>query len=371
MILFISIATVLYLVLMVSFTFGYNRLKTNDNLEAEDIKVSIIIPFRDEEENLPKLIMDLKNQNYPSNNFELVFVNDHSEDSGLNILEKLLSECSLNYQILYLKESFGKKEAIRFGINHSNGELIITTDADCSMGKYWIRTLVGSYEEEKADLIIGPVKAINPRGILQKLLSLELDSIIAIGGAASGLNKAFICNGANMAFPKTLFNELNPYAGNIDLLTGDDVFLLYKLKEKKNKDAKIIFLKSELALVSTILPTTLSALINQRIRWFSKVKRYRDRDSILISFIIGIINLALFACFIGSILGLFDPILLLSFLAFKWLVDVLFLISVKNPRIYKNLFISLLLSIIYPLYSIGIAILSIFVRVNWKGRKIS
>ncbi|MEI9943927.1 MAG: glycosyltransferase [Chitinophagaceae bacterium] len=97
------------------------------------IKISVIIPARNEEENIGKLLNALNEQTYPKESFEIIVVDDHSEDGTTNIVSTFP-----RVKLISLKDdniNSYKKKAIETGIAAATGELIVTTDADCEPGK--------------------------------------------------------------------------------------------------------------------------------------------------------------------------------------------------------------------------------------------
>ena len=115
--------------------------------------VSVIIACRNEDQNILKLISCLKKQNFDKKKLELIFINDHSEDKTLELLEK--SQKNWSYlEVINLKDSItGKKNAIREGIKVAAGDIILCTDADCEMGERWIETIIKYFEDPNCRFI--------------------------------------------------------------------------------------------------------------------------------------------------------------------------------------------------------------------------
>ncbi len=132
---------------------------------ASDIKVTVIIPARNEALHIVNCLDSLLAQSYPKEFTEIVVVNDFSTDNT----PMLVAEHPLSCKLINLSDHISgfinsyKKKAIETGIAHSSGELIICTDADCSMGKDWIRVLASAYQKEHLQFIAAPVKIIIKR----------------------------------------------------------------------------------------------------------------------------------------------------------------------------------------------------------------
>ncbi len=297
------------------------RLNPYNPKSAASSYVSVVIACRNEEARLPALLRCISEQDYPKQLFEVIVVDDNSEDKTF---ETALENKDPLRLFVMKNRGNGKKDAIKTGINGSQGKLIITTDADCLMGNGWIRAISSFFYESRADMIICPVQigaGTGLFGVFQELEYLGLQGITA-GTARAG--NAIMCNGANLAFTReAYFNNLNGL--HFELASGDDVFLLHSLK--KEPDTKIHWLESADALVTTSASPTFGAFLNQRKRWISKWKFYDDRDTNFI----GIITLS------AILLQLSVMTALIFDFHFIWLLSaILVLKSVPDYLIIQN-----------------------------------
>jgi poly-beta-1,6-N-acetyl-D-glucosamine synthase len=312
---------------------------------ASSTYVSVIIACRNEETMLPALLSSISGQDYSRELFEVIIVDDNSEDNTFEAAVQYKDSLRL---IALKNNGRGKKEAIKTGVDVSSGRLIITTDADCTMGKSWLKTIASFYDEYRPGMIICPVQIKSCRGffgIFQELEYLGLQGITA-GTAVAG--NGIMCNGANLAFTR------EAYLGNIDslrfeLASGDDVFLLHGIK--KNTDSKILWLESADALVTTAASPTFGSFLKQRKRWISKWRFYADSYT----------NLTAIITFSALMLQLLIMIALFFDFSFFWLFSVVFLLkSVPDYLIIRNVkaryarkpvkYWFLFAQLIYPLY---------------------
>ena len=105
------------------------RKKSINNFQSFDKKVSVLIPVRNEENNLSSLLQSLKNQSY--SNYEIILIDDHSSDGTFDWMVKVAIE-NKDIIVCQLPNSLhGKKNAIEQGIKAASGEIILTTDSDC------------------------------------------------------------------------------------------------------------------------------------------------------------------------------------------------------------------------------------------------
>jgi cellulose synthase/poly-beta-1,6-N-acetylglucosamine synthase-like glycosyltransferase len=364
----ISIIFIAYTILIGGLILGNFRLVHSEITNSPKTKVSIIIAFKDEERNLEKLLRCLMSQDYSSDLLELIFVNDHSIDNGEEKLKLLSKSSPFLVKNLNLDKGEGKKKAIDFGIESSNGEFIITTDADCFMNPKWVLSLVSEFESTKASFIAGPVGLTSNNSFVENVLQLEFSALIASTSGGFGTNRPIMCNGANLGFTRKVYDELKPYESNAKQASGDDVFFLHQVK----KNGLVMgFVNSRDALVSTKGSNRIIEFINQRIRWAGKSKAYRDIDTILVGLIVTLTNLVLLLSFFCFLIWELSFVNLSGLFLFKSILDIALIYSAKNWTLTKNIILnSLLLSFIYPFYSVGIALLSLAYKPKWKGRKI-
>ncbi|OEK01764.1 hypothetical protein BFP97_09670 [Roseivirga sp. 4D4] len=352
-----------YLLFLLVLIVVWNTWKL-DPRPYQEIPISVIIPFRNEEKNLFKLVKSLSEQGHRV--FEVVFVNDHSEDEGLNLLRELLQEVSFDYQIHTLKDTFGKKEAIKAGIEMANNDLIVTTDADCAAGSKWLEEISSRFQDEHIQMVVGPV-VLTGNSFWQKMQSLEFASLIGTGGVFLRMGLPLMANGANLAYRKAAFKKVDGFNGIDSTPSGDDELLMHKVNQEFPNGIK--FQKSIGSVVSTEASEGWSAFRQQRLRWASKWRvglRFATILSALLIFIVQLIQLWLFY-------NLFDPgdnlQLIASLLFFKLLIEFIFLWSIGHTFGQKMNGIAFIVNyLLYPLYAIYFGIAANFGKFKWKGR---
>ncbi|NOQ26861.1 MAG: glycosyltransferase [Bacteroidales bacterium] len=347
------------------YTCGWLRLKTiNTPADVINNNISIVIACRNEEQNISTLLIALINQTYNKENTEIVIVDDNSEDDTIKIIDNYKEKYEFIKLFKLPEAKTGKKEAIAFGIKNSQSEIIITTDADCTMENDWLYTMINYYYQFKPKLLVGPVTFKNEKNIFSQLQALEFLSLVGSGAGAIGINRAIMSNGANLLFEKSAFLDSNLH---YNYTSGDDVFLMLHVKKKYKK--AIQFIKSKNAIVYTKAEKSIRIFFNQRVRWTSKSKAYRDFDIIFTAIIVTLTNLALVFSLSFSIWNFtfFRTFLILFIL--KSIFDLSILIPVsKFFHQQKLLWLFLPLQIIYPVYIILTVIFGLIGNFNWKGR---
>ena len=334
--------------------------------------VSVIIPVRNEAANILNLLQDLETQQYPKQLFEVVVVDDHSTDETLKLIHQYNLGSTMSMNVLSLGDVPGislKKGAVKYGVENATGDLLVFTDGDCSVGPDWLRLFAYTYETQKPYFISGPVCFRDTRTVFERMQLVEFASLIGIGGASLALNRPNMCNGANLAYPKIVFNEVGGFDGNEGIASGDDEFLLHKVHKKF--PGRAVFLKSPKAVVYTSACKSLITFLSQRVRWASKWRAYQSIEVQLVALAVFLVN---FLLFLSIPLVLFGHLPLHIFLGAyftKFAIDFLFLeriLGFLNKRGY--IWHMLPLQLVYIPYVVFTGIGGLFGRYRWKGRTI-
>jgi cellulose synthase/poly-beta-1,6-N-acetylglucosamine synthase-like glycosyltransferase len=376
--LLLFIICLLYLILIVSYAFFFSKaieLEITDTID-NPLKVSVIIPARNEAHCIGNILNLLKNQTYPSEFIEIIIVDDDSTDDTYKIVNSFSEQNSLlNCKILRISENKSnikyKKQAVSKAISISEGDLIITTDADCSVGPDWIKCIVTAYKKTNAKMLVGMVAYHNDNTVFEKMQHLEFLSLIASGIAAIQSGFPIMCNGANLIYEKIAYHDVNGFYSNDKFASGDDVFLLLKIKKYFGNNS-IFALTDPRTLVYTQASKTLKDFTNQRLRWASKTSGYRDINILLVAGIVFVFNLGILICFLY---GIIDPdffVYALIMIVFKIVVDFPILHRITLYMNRKDLLKYYIpLQILYFPYILIIGVLSNFISYRWKGRIIS
>lgn len=328
--------------------------------------LSVIIAVRNEAATIGHLLDDLSNQNYPKDKFEIIVVNDHSEDGTIQVVEKKIIN-STNVNIV-VNEGEGKKLAITTGVRLSKGEIIITTDADCRVGANWLETINDSFSNESIKMVFGPVKMQRENSFFSRLQTIEFSSLIGTGAATWAMGTPTMCNGANLAFQKEVFFEVDEYLGNYQIASGDDEFLMRKIWQKYPEGIR--FNNSKESIVSTIPHPTLVGFIDQRLRWAGKWKFNKDLKSKLLAVYIFIFQLSVLSLPFFVLMEYVSLRTAIFFLFVKAIVEFLFIRAVTSWLSIKWDWLSfIVLQFVYPFYAVCIGLFSSFLMPSWKGRK--
>ncbi|XZF14679.1 glycosyltransferase [Chitinophagaceae bacterium MMS25-I14] len=369
--------TVLYAGLMLSYRRGWEKQQeftvTESRFSEEDISVTIVIPARNEAANIGKCIASVLQQDYPPHLYEVIVIDDHSSDDTAAIVSAFNLP---NVRCLKLADYLApgeilnayKKKALATGIANSTGELIITTDADCTVPPFWLRTIVSCYRKERPVMIIAPVDFTSDESLLQLFQSIDFMSMQGITVASHILKMGNMCNGANLAFSRSAFYEVNGYKGTEHLASGDDYLLMMKMQQ--HFPGCITCLKSPDAIVSTAPQPSWKGFLQQRIRWSSKSGKYDDKNLTAVLILVYLFNLSFVPLlfFAGWLQAIY---LLLAMLTVKTAVELYYLWPVSlffKKR--KQLAYYPLLQPLHIAYIVLAGFLGMAGVYQWKGRSV-
>lgn len=378
------LAMVYYAGHIILFTAGWFRLERFHSEKGyhQSVSVSLVIPFRNESGIADKLrayaemMKERVESAYPTATFtETIGVDDHSEGEFRSEVEAFLDSNTLDsIRILRLADlgvPGSKKSAVTEGVKAARGQLILVTDADCNAGRGWITELLSYYEQTRKQLIAGPVRLAEGKGF--GFQHLEFLGLVGAGAGAIGAGKPIYCNGANMAFSREAFLAVDGYRGNENYRSGDDVFLMHKIKKHYSADS-IGFIKSRDAVVTAAPAAGLRAFLLQRIRWGSKSKGYRDPMAISTALSVGLFNgmLALWLAGTGItfLSGSRVSFIPLAALLVKTVIDLPLMIAITGFMKQRKLLRAYpLYQLVYPFYILAAVLGSLFISPDWKGRK--
>jgi cellulose synthase/poly-beta-1,6-N-acetylglucosamine synthase-like glycosyltransferase len=330
---------------------------------------------RNEAEHITECIQSVLQQSYPAHLFEVIMVDDYSTDPTIRHA-KMIEDDRL--KIINLMNYFGdageyipnKKKAITIGIKNAKGKIIVTTDGDCIVPKEWLTTLINFYKSHEFKFITSPVFMAPPKNFVGLFQQIDVISMMGITGGTIANHYPTMCNGANLLFEKSAFEAVEGFKGNIDIPTGDDIFLMQKI-EAKYQNA-VGFCKSELATVQTKPEYKFSDFVAQRVRWTSKSTNFQKGGVTLILTYAYIVNLMLI------LLGLlaFNPtpmawLPVAVLFATKFFIDFVF--NAALTHFFKRkilLFLFPIFEICHVFYVVAIGVLGLTGKYSWKDRRV-
>lgn len=352
----------IYILFIGQLIYGLNRMKRFSRKEfTPKTSFTIVVPFRNEKENLPNLLHSISLLNYPKELVEIILVDDDSEE--VFSFQDLVFSLKVIKNIR--KSNSPKKDAIETAIQVAKNDWIITTDADCLIQKDWLTTFDQYIQENEVEMVASGVCYVPKSGFLSAFQNLDFLSLQGATIGSFGIEKPFMCNGANFAYSKTFFKELNGFQGNETIASGDDVFLLQKAVSAAPK--KVGFLLAKESIVATKPVETWTELFQQRVRWASKSTGYSSVYGKLLALVVFVGNLAWIVSFLLWLTSVLDQNIFMLFVALKFLIDFILIYKTANFFELKLQYV-LASSLLYPFFSVSVAMYSLFGKYNWKGR---
>jgi cellulose synthase/poly-beta-1,6-N-acetylglucosamine synthase-like glycosyltransferase len=364
MILFLLGIVIVYVLTISWLIYGFTKINHFEFIGLPPkTSFSIIVPFRNEAENLPFLLESFSKLNYPTDLFEVILVDDFSSEE--------FQVSNFKFQVTVVKNirisNSPKKDAITTAMRIVKTNWVITTDADCVVDKNWLLTLDNFIQLNPVSMIAGAVTYDCDNSFLHHFQQLDLASLQGATIGSFGIKKGFMCNGANFAYTKSFFQELKGFEGNTAIASGDDVFLLQKALSQYPE--KVAYLKSNNTIVTTKPVNDWKTLFYQRVRWASKTTSYQSIFGKRLGLLVFVMNFGWVYCFVLTFLGMLPYFFVGLYFLIKFGIDS-FLIQQTNKFLTKHKIRYLLLSSVwYPFFSTAVALYCLFGKYEWKGRR--
>jgi len=366
---FLLIVAGTYNVLIIHLANAWEKAGANDfSANRTDLHpVSVVIAFKNEDQAVHKLLEGFENLN--NKNAEIIFINDHSSDPSPKTVATFVQQHQ-NARLYHLPTGMsGKKAALSYGIHLANHEIIVVTDADCTVPKDWLTYMCIPFSNEKVKMATGMVGPSNRLSFSNALYFFDFIALVVTGLGSVAAGKAMYCNAASMAFRKAAYLDYEQNKPGWLSISGDDVFLLHHIKKKYGRNAIVPVIQAE-SLVKTALPHSIKAFLLQRLRWASKSKFYQDRFTQKVGILVFLTNGSVVATLVMAMF-LQQWFLFIVLLALKSTADAYLFaksLSFFGPKNWWP--VSILLQPLYSIYIFITAPLSLLINsLNWKGTK--
>lgn len=342
---------------------------------------SIIIPARNEAENILQLLKSITANNYPTTAYEIIIIDDFSTDhTAARVSHYIATHPSINIKLLQLANHLSaterivayKKMALDLAIRQAQYDYIITVDADCMVTPLWLQQYNIAFQSSNHLFVAGPVKFIKPEkssSLLFYFQDLDFTTMQGITPAANYLGLGNMCNGANLGFQKKAFFEVNGYQDINHLASGDDMMLMHKFK--KRFGSCISYIHSQHGIVYTYAQATWEDLWHQRIRWASKSGKYSDTALNLCLGLVYVFNVAIVVTSVCALAFPYLWSLLLYILFVKIVIELAFLVPLS--RFYNNILSLIYFPFLQPLhilYIVSVGFMGMIGQYKWKGRAV-
>jgi glycosyltransferase involved in cell wall biosynthesis len=361
-----------YTVLLLLYRYWWSKTKTvtvNRTFQPST-RFSIIIPARNEEQNINACLQSIAQLNYPNELFEVIVMDDFSTDATVATAQQFPFVKVLELKTL-LNEKINsyKKKAIELGIAASTGDYIVTTDADCIVPENWLYNFAFIIQQKPTVFIAAPV-AMKEEGLAIKLFqSLDFLSLQGITAASVGAGFHSMCNGANLCYSKEAFYKVDGFKGVDHIASGDDMLLMHKLY--KQYPNEVHYCKATDSIVLTEPVETVAAFFRQRIRWASKADKYDDKRIFVVLLLVYLLNVWLLVLAISCFFISNNLQLLLLALGIKTIAELFFLFPVARFfQKQQQLVWFPLAQPFHIVYTVIAGWLGKFGNYEWKGRTV-
>lgn len=333
-------------------------------------KVSIVIAARNEEKNISNLLTSLVNQTYPQDKMEIIIADDSSTDQTAETILRFAEKWPfIKLLQVYNRDKVisPKKNCLQQAIDIAQGDIILTTDADCILQTTWVDSVVANYSN-KADMVAGYSRTYLPNwkkaSLVQKFEHFDFMVLLTAASGAILSGKPFSCTGQNLSFRKKKFYEVGGYQKISHILSGDDVNLMQLFRKAK---AKITFSFYPTSFAYTQPIKSWTQLLNQRSRWASNLKKQITLNTELFLYLISV-----FLFYLAILVSPFiNWILFFLLVGIKAMIDYfvfkkgakLFLFEKERMKFFPIWFI------IQPFYSIIITVFGTLKLYSWHNRR--
>ncbi|MEO0044613.1 MAG: hypothetical protein RL329_4061 [Bacteroidota bacterium] len=339
--------------------------------------ITVLIPVRNEAASILNGLKTIKQNNYPPDLLEIIVLDDHSTDETPQIVcETIDNQWFKNLRLLQLKNypppaspAF-KKHAIQLGIEAAKGTLMVTTDGDCRVPDKWLFHIAQYYETKQVKCIAAPVRFEGESNDFQRFQSLDFLGMMGVTGAGIQGKFTLMANGANFAYEKAAFHEVNGFQGITHQASGDDMLLMEKIAHRYPNE--IGFIKNKKATVLTLPKPTIADFLSQRLRWASKTSTYTRIETIiqLATSLLFALNIVVSGLLCFWKIG-FLPIFVLQLLT-KTMIDYSFLNQMATFFDRNDLMLRFHKSELYHILYIVIVGIGVQFKktYEWKGRTV-
>lgn len=369
----IMIFAAMYLICIGAFTCGLFSMARpvvethgRASLQQQRNKVSLLIAAKNEGSNIKKLLQSLYNQSYSKENFEVIIVDDHSDDDTAEVIKRFIDAHTEMKLKLLQAEGRGKKQAISQALHAAENEIVMVTDADCELPEHWIESMVGYFVEKDLKMLLGPVLLSPAKTLFEKLQVLEHLSLIASTAGSAAIGMPVMCNGANMMYDRKAAIDVEKYRTDMKIASGDDMFLMEQFLKHYGSQS-VGFLLDNQAIVKTSTMPNLKAFFRQRTRWTSKTKAYTNWKIIATALTVLLFNLSIVFFFAAGFFMKFFWCFYVLYVIMKTLIDFPILKRITTFMQQRNLLWWMFpLEFIYPFYVVFTAFAGLFGNIKWK-----
>lgn len=355
-----------YFTIVMILLYGFRRIRCG--ISEKKPFVSVIIAARNEKNSVSTCLTSLMRQNYKPELFEVIVVDDRSEDGTFEVLSHFKSVWNSLKIIKVDQVPEGvstKKHALSKAVEIAGGKIILQTDADCVVPENWISGMVSRFEEG-IDMVTGAAPYFYGSGFLNSFIRHEYLWNITLSAGSIALGHGTHASARNLGFRQKAFESAGGYGSMKTVISGDDTLLLHRIQKLRKNG--VATMPDSSTHVYSRAPVDFRSFVRQRIRHMSTGKYF---DPVLIG--IGIVVYGYHILTVISLLLAFFSLhaLTVCIASFLWknIVDsialgrtkAIFGLDVAWKRFIINEFFLLVYMAVLP-------VCGLFVPVRWKEK---
>ena len=263
-----------YFIILIMLMSGLFRLQ--EGTVRDQPFITVVIAARNEEDNIGSCLESLAVQDYPKEKHEIIVVNDRSLDNTAAVIEGFIEKDG-RFRLVDIREKnpdmAPKKWALHKGIGQAKGDIIFTTDGDCTVSPGWISSIV-RYFERNVGLVAGfsPLNRISSSSIFYRWIRLDGLALAGVAAGSFGAGFPLTCNGRNLAYRKSVYEDVGGFHSISRFASGDDDLFLHLVRKKTKWKMRYAIDKE--SVVPSRPPSGLKTFFYQRTRHASKGRHY-------------------------------------------------------------------------------------------------
>jgi cellulose synthase/poly-beta-1,6-N-acetylglucosamine synthase-like glycosyltransferase len=260
---FLILVTIVYTTQMGVLLLGVRRGR--DARGNAQPTVTVVIAARNEEASIRACLSSVLNQTYPKDRYSVIVANDGSSDSTQAICNEFVAKGTALSTFYVAEETTraGKSNALAQAIDRATGEVILITDADCTVPETWVEETARRYSSDEVGLV-GGITLQQCASPFSGMQSLDWAFILGAAVANASWGNLLGSIGNNLSFRKKAYDAIGGYR-NVPFSVTEDYALVQAIA--KTRRWKYLYpLDKKLLVMSKACPDLLT-LVRQKHRW--------------------------------------------------------------------------------------------------------
>ncbi len=273
--------TLLYSLQILLYTVAAWRCRYSFNRSYRP-SVSIVIAARNEEVNIARCLDSMRRLKYPPELLEIIVVDDRSMDGTRAIVNRYTGISPRISVVTTLPEEGnlrGKTNAVTHGIEASTGEIIMFTDADCTVPEQWVEETVKYFVNDDVGVVAG-FTSLNARNWFGAMQAVDWFALFSVAAAMIRMRFPVTAVGNNLSVRRAAYDAVGGYRA-IPFSVTEDYALFHAVTTKTRFVARLPLDPS--IVVQSEPCETSRDLYRQKKRWFTGGRDMEFRHFLIFS----------------------------------------------------------------------------------------